>query len=86
MADQVTLPVLQTLLVEERPSSVSPEFDDAEPLTPAHLLHGHRIMSLPHEEVGEEDQPLVTLLILINKSDCKHSFLASSISDGNMSI
>ena len=59
---RVTLPVLQTLVVEleatlnDRPLTyVSPEFDDAEPLTPAHLLHGHRIMSLPHEEVGEED-------------------------------
>ena len=59
---RVTLPVLQTLVVEveailnDRPlTHVSPDFDDAEPLTPAHLLHGHRIMSLPHEEVGEED-------------------------------
>ena len=42
--------------LNDRPLTyVSPEFDDAEPLTPAHLLHGHRIMSLPHEEVGEED-------------------------------
>ena len=42
--------------LNDRPLTyVSPEFDDVEPLTPAHLLHGHRIMSLPHEEVGEED-------------------------------
>ena len=59
---RVTLSVLQTLVVEveailnDRPlTHVSPDFDDAEPLTPANLLHGHRIMSLPHEEVGEED-------------------------------
>ena len=59
---RVTLPVLQTLVVEveatlnDQPLTyVSPEFNDAEPLTPAHLLHGHRIMSLPHQEVREEN-------------------------------
>ena len=58
---RVTLPVLQTLVVEveailnDQPlTHVSSDFDDAE-LTPAHLLHDHKIMSLPHEEVGEED-------------------------------
>ena len=45
---RVTLPVLQTLVVEveailnDRPlTHVSPDFDDSVPLTPAHLLHGH---------------------------------------------
>ena len=59
---RVTLPVLQTLVVEVEATLndrsltyVSPEFDDAEPLTPNYLLHGHRIMSLPHEEVEKED-------------------------------
>ena len=59
---RVTLPVLQTLVIEveatlnDRPLTyVSPEFNNAEPLTPAHLLHGHRIMSLPHQEVREEN-------------------------------
>ena len=59
---RVNLPVLQTLVVEveatlnDRPLTyVSPEFNDAEPLTPAHLLLGHRTMSLPHQEVREEN-------------------------------
>ena len=58
---RVNLPVLQTLVVEveatlnDRPLTyVSPGFNDAKPLTPAHLLHGHRIMSLPPKEVREE--------------------------------
>ena len=29
--------------------------DNAESLTPAHLLHGLRIISLPHEAVEERD-------------------------------
>lgn len=29
--------------------------EDAEPLTPAHLLHGHRVTSLPHEVVERQD-------------------------------
>ena len=59
---RVTLPVLQTLVVEveailnDRPlTHTSPDLDDPEPLTPAHLLHGHRIISLPHEKVEEQD-------------------------------
>ena len=59
---RVILPVLQTLIAEVEVilndltlTHVSSDFDDAEPLTPAHLLHGHKNMSLPHEEVGEEE-------------------------------
>ena len=73
---RITLPVLQTLVAEVGPTLndwpltyVSHEFNDAEPLTPAHLLHGHKIMSLPHEEVGEENPSLETPLRLIDKPD-----------------
>ena len=59
---RVTITVLQTLVVEVEAilndrllTHVSPDFDDPEPLTPAHLLHGHRIVSLSHEEVAEQD-------------------------------
>ena len=34
---------------------VSSDLEDAEPLTPANLLHGHWITSLPHEVVEELD-------------------------------
>ena len=53
---------LQTLIVEveailnDRPlTHVSSDIEDAEPLTPAHLLHDHRITSLPHTVVDEQD-------------------------------
>ena len=53
----VTLTVLQTLIVEveailnDRPLTyVSCGLNDLEPLTPSQLLHGRRIVSLPHEQ------------------------------------
>jgi len=59
---KISLTVLQTLVVEveailnDQPlTHVSSDLDDNEPLTPAHLLHGHRITSLPHEYVEEQD-------------------------------
>ena len=59
---RVSLLVLQTLVVEveailnNRPLTyVSSELDDDEPLTPSHLLHGRRIVSLPHEYVMEQE-------------------------------
>lgn len=59
---RISLVVLQMLVVEveailnDRPMThVSPDLEDAKPLTPAHLLHGHRITSLPHEVVEEQD-------------------------------
>ena len=51
----ITLDELQTITVEieavlnDRPLTyVSSEIDDAEPLTPSHLLYGRRITNLPH--------------------------------------
>ena len=88
---RVTLPVLQNLVVEveailnDRPlTHVSPDFDDAETLTPAHLLHGHRIMSLPHEEVGEED--LEDLIFGESIYRCYSTSPITGISPGPVSI
>ena len=60
----VTLPVLQTIVVEieavlnDRPITyVSTDVRDVEPLTPAHLLCGRRITSLPHEHEENLDDP-----------------------------
>ena len=60
----VTLPVLQTIVVEieatlnDRPLTyVSADVTDVEPLTPAHLLCGRRITSLPHEYEENLDDP-----------------------------
>ena len=57
----VTLPVLQTLIVEveavlnDRPLTyVSTDLNDLEPLTPSHLLYGRRITSLPHRITDDE--------------------------------
>ncbi|XP_065896204.1 uncharacterized protein [Dysidea avara] len=59
---KISLVVLQTLIVEveatlnDRPlTHVSSDLSDAEPLTPSHLLHGHRITPLPHEVVEGQD-------------------------------
>ena len=59
---RVTLTVLQTLVVEVEAilndrslTHISPDIDDLEPLTPAHLLHGRRIVSLPHEVIEEQE-------------------------------
>ena len=54
--------VLQTLIVEveailnNRPLTyVSGDLNDPEPLTPSQLLYGRRIVSLPHQQVTEQD-------------------------------
>ena len=51
----VTLPQLETIIVEieamlnDKPLTyVSSEFTDPEALTPAHLIYGRRILSIPH--------------------------------------
>ena len=61
----VTLPILQTLIVEieavlnDRPLTyVSSDLNNPEPLTPSHLLCGRSITSLPHKIMGNEvDDP-----------------------------
>ncbi|XP_065918376.1 uncharacterized protein [Dysidea avara] len=57
-----TLSSLQTLVVEveailnDRPLTyVSPDERDPEPLTPAHMLYGRRITSLPHPMVEDDE-------------------------------
>jgi len=59
---RVTLTVLQTLVIDveailnNRPITyVSSELDDLQPLTLCHLLHGHQITSLPHDQVSERE-------------------------------
>lgn len=61
----VTLPVLQTMVVEikaflnDRPLTyVSSDLNDPEPLTPSHLLCGQQTTSLPHKMLDDEiDNP-----------------------------
>ena len=61
----VTLPILQTLIVEieavlnDRPITyVASDLNDLEPLTPSHLLYGRRITTLPHKIMDDEvDDP-----------------------------
>ena len=57
-----TLSSLQTIIVEveamlnDRPLTYIPsDISDPEPLTPAHLLYGRRVTSLPHPMVDDED-------------------------------
>jgi len=56
-----TLESLQTMVVEieahlnDRPFTyVSSDVDDPEPITPSHLLHGRRIVTLPHSAAEDE--------------------------------
>ena len=58
----VSLIMLQTLVVEveatlnDRPlTHVSCDITDAEPITPAHLLYGRRITSLPFRQVEDDE-------------------------------
>ncbi|XP_065894153.1 uncharacterized protein [Dysidea avara] len=57
-----TLESLQTITVEveailnDRPLTyVSPDISDLSPITPSHLLHGRRIVKLPHTTVQEDE-------------------------------
>ena len=57
----ISLPVLQTMIVEveavlnDRPLTyTSSDIDDPQPLTPAHLLYGRKIIRLPHECHAED--------------------------------
>ena len=60
----VTLPILETIVVEveatlnECPLTyVSANVTDVEPLTSAHLLYGRRMMSLPHSNIEDPEDP-----------------------------
>ena len=57
--------------------SLTPDFDDPVPLTPAHPLHGHRIVSLPYEEVEEQDldDPIFGNSTDVNRRAQLHAFL-----------
>lgn len=64
----VSLPVLETLIVEietllnNRPlTHASSDLKDLEPLTPAHLLYGRRITSLPYKVIENDDIRTPTL-------------------------
>jgi len=50
---------IEAILNDHPLTFVSSEIGDLELLTPAHLLHGHRITCLPHERVNinEIDDP-----------------------------
>ena len=57
-----TLSTLQTVIVEiegilnDRPLTyISSDIKDPEPLTPAHLLYGRRIVPLPYHRVEEDE-------------------------------
>ena len=89
----VTLTVLQTLIVEveailnNRPLTyVSCGLNDLEPLTPSQLLHGHRIVSLPHEQVTEQylDDPTFSDYLEVNQRACLQAALLGYV--GDMSI
>jgi transposase InsO family protein len=58
----IDLVTLQTIVTEieailnDRPLTyVSSAIDDADPLTPSHLLYGRRITSLPHPDVDDDE-------------------------------
>ena len=57
----ISLPVLQTMIVEVEAvlndgplTYTSSDIDDPQPLTPAHLLYGRKIIRLPHEHHAED--------------------------------
>ena len=46
---------IEAIFIDWALTHVSFDLGYTEPLTPTHLLHGHRIMSLPHKNVEEQD-------------------------------
>ena len=60
----VSISTLQTMIAEAEAhlnnrliTHVSSEFDDPDPLTPAHLLYGRSIVTLPHIPFEEDELP-----------------------------
>ena len=58
----ITLVMLETMIVEieallnDRPLTyVSSDIQDSEPLTPAHLLYGRKIVTLPYEHIEDDE-------------------------------
>ena len=58
----ISLLMLETLVTEieallnDRPLAyVSSDVQDAEPLTPVHLLYGRKIITLPYEQVEDDE-------------------------------
>ena len=45
---------IETLLNDRSLTYVSNDVQDAEPLTPAHLLYGRKIITLPYEQVEDD--------------------------------
>lgn len=72
-----TLESLQTIIVEveallnDRPITyASSDIDDLNPITPSHLLHGSRIVKLPHTDVQEDE--IHDLDFMIGASEIRH--------------
>ena len=60
----VTLPVLETIIVEIEaslndcpPTYILSDIDNIDPLTPAHLLYGRRMTTLPHSHGDDQNDP-----------------------------
>ena len=58
----VTLPVLETIIVEieaslndRPPTYILSDIDNIDPLTPAHLLYGRRMTTLPHSHGDDQN-------------------------------
>ena len=58
------MPILEAIVVEveatlnDRPLTyVSADVTDVEPLTPAQLLYGRRMVSLPHSNIEDPEDP-----------------------------
>ena len=76
-----SLTTLQTLVeavLNDRPlTSVTPDVMDAGPLTPSHLLCGHRITSLPYmlmEDDEIEDPTYGTARDVLHRAMSRHNY------------
>ena len=46
---------IEAMLNDQSLTYVSTDVQDAEPLTPAHLLYGRKIITLPYEQVEDDE-------------------------------